>query len=122
MKTHLIYTEECIDLTQEFLPANKESLQYNIYRFKVYRITPNCLFPADNIDYYSIHGKYEQSFFGVKWEAINGKVTIAKKQINVQFGDIEIQEYISNELENILIKQISPQFSDKTYLVKSETC
>ena len=122
MKTHLIYTEECIDLTQEFLPANKESLQYNIYRFNIYKITPNCLFPAENIHYYSIQGTSEQSFFGVKWDDINGKLTLVDKQINVLFGDNEIQQHISNELENILKKQITEKFRDKTYVVESAMC
>ena len=116
------YSEEIIDLSQEFLPPKKSSIHCVIYRFKIHRLTPNSLFPPENIDYYSIKGISEEALLGVKWEEINGKVTPVEKQISVQLGDTEMLEYVSNELQKILKKQISEQFSDKIYLVDPALC
>jgi hypothetical protein len=84
------------DFSQEFLPVNYKPL-FRVYRFNIFRLTPNDLFPEKDIEYYSLvdEASGELAMFGVMWILEGKNYRMKTRLLPGRKGDWETFQYIA---------------------------
>ena len=95
------------DFSQEFLPVNYKPL-FQIYRFNIFRLTPNDLFPEKDIEYYSIvdEASGELAMLGVRWIPEGKNYRIKTRLLVARKGDTELFGYIAEAVLDRLGEKI----------------
>ena len=95
-----------IDLTQEFLPVYASDQVDTIYRFAIFKTTANNLFPAEDVEYFSILDSetLDMALLGIKY-IFHGKTLQIKSKLCITQGDQEVMQLVTEELVERLVQK-----------------